>query len=236
MASDAPERIEAVLTAWAAVPTMRHLYTHPAGMCTHRGDSEHELEHIVAELAPHLEIGKQRVYNGMSLGLGVKILEQITGLTYPEFARRHLLEPLGCKNTDALNASYDTYSNAIDMARIGQMLLNRGAYGSYRFFSEETFEAMLLQSLASLLGPDTDEQRGIGLLWYDGNPPLSERTITHGAASRAVLYIDLENNLIISMTRNDGGLNFYKYPPQFIQTILDAMQPVAQSAQAGDEN
>lgn len=214
------------------MPTMRHLYTHTAGMRSHRGGGEHDLEHIAAELAPQLEIGKRSSYNGMSLELGVKILEQITGLTYPQFARRHLLEPLGCTNTDALNASYETQSTALDMARIGQMLLNRGAYGDKRFFSDETFEAMLPRSLAPLLGRETKEERGIGLVWHR-HPGLSQRTITHGAASNAVLLIDLENQLIISMTRNRAGRNYDKYHPQFLDTIIACMLS-AQPQAAGD--
>ena len=40
------------------------------------------------------------------------------------------------------------FSTPMDMARFGQMLLNRGGYGGYHFFSPETFEAMMPRPLS----------------------------------------------------------------------------------------
>lgn len=58
----------------------------------------------------------------------------------------------------------------LDMAKFGQMLLDRGAYGEMRFFSEETFQKMLPQDLSKVIGPDVKRSFGIGL---DGNPDRS---------------------------------------------------------------
>ncbi|MEM7624996.1 MAG: serine hydrolase [Planctomycetota bacterium] len=216
------------------VPTLRHLYTHTAGMSTHRGEVDHDLEHLVAEYAPHFAVGEKYSYNGMSLELGLKILEQVTGLAYPRFAQRHLLEPLGCADTDALNASWNTASTARDMAAIGQMLLNRGAYGDLRFMSEQTFEQMLPRPLTITLGPDADTQYGIGCDWYDEDG-LSGRCFGHGAASSATLRIDLDLDLVISMTRNNAGENFEEYHPRFIRAVADAITDLPPSPAARPE-
>ena len=114
----------------------------------------------MAEYCPHLEIGKKHQYNGMSLSLGSKIIEQVSGESLPAFYKKHLLDPLGCKDTDVTNSSYDARSTALDMARIGQMLLNGGAYGDRRFFREQTFEKMLPATLTKVLGPDTKKVCG----------------------------------------------------------------------------
>jgi len=202
--------------------TMRHLYTHTAGMWGHWGEEKDDFEHLIAEYYPYLEVGKQFKYNGMSLELGGKIIEQISGLSVPAFFKKHLLDPLGCRHTDTNDCSGGSMSIALDMAKIGQLLLNKGAYGDKRFMSDETFEKLLPEKLTKVLGPNTKTQRGIGTTWYhhDG---LSKRTFGHGAASSATLRIDPGNDLIISMTRNSRGRNFEKYHPKFIRAVVDGI-------------
>lgn len=214
------------------MPTMRHLYTHTAGMESHRGSEDADLENLLAEAAPVFKVGRRASYNGMSLELGVKILEQVSGEAYPLFAQKHLLTPLGCLNTTALNASYDTQSTAIDMARIGQMLLNGGSYGEHVFFRPETRDRMLPTNLEMCLGP-TREVIGIGTRWFT-HPGLGERVFGHGAASSATLRIDLDKDLVISMTRNAAGRNFDKYHSLFMRTIAECLAeaPEPPSAQA----
>jgi CubicO group peptidase (beta-lactamase class C family) len=202
--------------------TVRHLFTHTAGMWGHWGDERNDFEHLVAEYCPYLEIGKKHQYNGMSLSLGSKIIEQLSGESLPAFYKKHLLDPLGCADTDVTNSSYDARSTALDMARIGQMLLNGGAYGGRRFFREQTLEKMLPATLTKVLGPDTKTVWGIGCTWMSTDV-FSKRTFGHGSAASATLRIDLENDLIVSMTRNTAGKNFGKYHGRFLKAVADAM-------------
>ena len=203
--------------------SIHHLFTHTAGMEDHFTDFLSDLEHVYGEAYPHLAIGKQHKYNGSSLAIGTKILEQITGLTLPELYKKYLFDPLGCTSIESIDASAMTWSNAYDLARIGQMLANHGSYGNQRFFSEETFEKMIPQKLDKLLGPDTKVTWGIGLTWFKGNG-LSDRTIGHGSASSCTLRVDLKNDLVITMTRTTAGTNFKKYHPKFIEAITDGIQ------------
>ena len=64
------------------------------------------------------------------------------------------------------------------MAEFGQMLLNRGSYGSMQFMKSNTCELMLLRKLTAELGPDANKTLGLGL---DGQ--LTK--FGHGAASAA---------------------------------------------------
>ena len=98
------------------------------------------------------------------------------------------------------------------------MLANRGAYGGKRFFSEQTFDAMLPCKLDKVLGPETDVTWGIGLTWFDEGG-LSDKTIGHGSASSCTLRVDLKNDLVITMTRATAGENFGKYHPRFIEAV-----------------
>jgi CubicO group peptidase (beta-lactamase class C family) len=202
--------------------TIRHLLTHTAGLWDHWGDDLHDFEEIVAEYSPYLQVGERYEYNGASFALAGKIIEMMTGEAMPQFSARHLFDPLGCTNIDMLTMSWATYSAPMDIAKVGQMLLNRGAYGSKRFFSEKTFEELLPRPLSEKFGSSISTVYGLGTSAYT-NEGLGKGTFGHGAASSATLRIDPENELVIVMTRNAAGQNFGKYHPQFMKAIVEGL-------------
>jgi CubicO group peptidase (beta-lactamase class C family) len=182
----------------------------------------HDFEEVIAEHYPHLEIGVRHAYNGAGYALGGKIIEAVSGEGLPQFYAKHLLEPLGCSGTAATDMSWQTRSIPMDMARIGQMLLNKGQYGDLQFFRPETLEKMLPVSLKPLLGEATEIEWGIGATWFK-DPGLGEGTFAHGAASAATLRIDPEHDMVIVMTRNAAGKNFGEYHPKFLEAIVDGI-------------
>ena len=202
--------------------TLRHLYTHTNGMDWHWGDYANDMEERITTMLGFYRVGEKYAYNGTGMALGCKILEGVSGESLPAFYRKHLLGPLGCEHTIVGNASSDAASVPLDMARIGQMLLNKGAYGKQRFFSEKTFEQMLPQRLTKVLGPDTEAVRGIGTSLFD-QEGLGAGTFAHGAASGATLRIDPVNDLVIVMTRDAAGTNMEKHHPKFIDAILEGI-------------
>ena len=202
--------------------TVRTLFTHTAGMWGHWGDEECDFEYRVAEYAPYLAVAKKHAYNGMSLSLGSKIIEHVSGDSLPRFYKAHLVVPLGMKNTQVTNSSYNAESTAWDMAVFGQMLLNGGAYGDKRFFSEATRDRMLPVKLTMILGEGTKTEWGIGCVWMSQDV-FGQRTFGHGSAASATLRIDLDNQLVVSMTRRTAGKNFNKYHPEFLKTVADCM-------------
>ncbi|MEW6755736.1 MAG: serine hydrolase domain-containing protein [Candidatus Latescibacterota bacterium] len=202
-----------------AVPlTVRHLYTHTNGLWGHWGDDLHDFEAVVAGYYPFLRVGQHHEYNGAGYSLGGKLIEAASGEALPQFFRRHLLDPLGCTHTYVTDSAGGARSVPLDIARIGQMLLNGGAYGDLRFFGKETFAQMLPVRLTQVLGPQTQTEWGIGTVWYrqDG---LGEGTFGHGAASSATLRIDPQNDLVVVMTRNAAGTGFGEYHPRFLEAV-----------------
>lgn len=225
------EPVDTYLPALRGIPvekplTLRHLMTHTAGLWGHLGDEMNDFEHIVADYCPLLNVGRSYEYNGASFALAGKVIEAVSGEALPQFFRRHLLDPLGMQQTDVTTMSWDTFSIPLDIARVGQMLLNRGAYGKLRFFSESTFEHILPQPLTSILGPDATEEYGMGTSWFK-EAGLSAGTFGHGAASAATLRIDPGQELVIVMSRNAAGANFESYHPQFLELIGHAVADVA---------
>ena len=205
--------------------TVRHLYTHTNGMSGHWGDEMNDMEEVIADIYPYLEVGQRHEYNGVGYALGSKIVETISGEALPQFYKHHLLDPLGMTNTTVTSSSWDAQSTPLDMAKFGQMLLNGGAYGDQLFFSKETFNMMLPEKLTKVLDPDTSIVWGIGLCKIDwlANEAISPEAFGHGAASNATLAIDPTNDMVIVMTRNTAGKKFGIYNPRFFHAIAEGM-------------
>lgn len=210
---------------------IRSLYTHtndlilgiqlPLHYMDHWGDEMHDLDQRIAEFYPFMNVGKALEYNGVGYALGGKVMEAVTGEALPQLYKKHLLAPLGMDHTDVTDASARTFSIPMDMAKLGQMLLNKGAYGNMRFFSQTTYEKMLPRPLSEFWPAIGDVQWGIGTVFIKG-PGLSNSAFGHGAASCATFIVDPENQLVISMTRNTAGPLFQKYQPKFIELITNA--------------
>lgn len=198
--------------------TVRHLYTHVNGLDRFPkwADEMPDLVDRIAIYYPYLRVGRRWSYHGTGYMVGGKIVENVSGEAVPFFYQRHLLGPLGMDETRVSGTHDDARSVPMDIARFGQMLLNRGAYGPWKFFRPETFEAMLPRPLGTLLPSDPDRMHGIGLIQID-------EFIGHGARSMATFRIDLDRDLVIVMTRNAMGRNFEKYHPRFLSSVLDSL-------------
>jgi CubicO group peptidase (beta-lactamase class C family) len=110
----------------------------------------------------------------------------------------------------------------MDVAKILQMALNKGAYGQWRFFSEKAYEQMLPIPLPLELWREEPLAEGVGnhSCFHDG---LSAKAFGHGAASGAILRVDPVNDLVIVMTRSSQGKDYEKHQSRFIQTVVGAM-------------
>jgi CubicO group peptidase (beta-lactamase class C family) len=202
--------------------TIRHLYTHTAGLSKWPGewgsDELPDIESRVALAYPFLKVGKEWAYNASSYTLGGKIIENVSGEAMPLFYLNHLLGPLGMTNTDVTGTNADAQSVPLDMAKFGQMLLNQGSYGAMRFFKPETFEKeMLPHKLTNVLGADATKVFGFGL---DGTP----ENFGHGAASAATFSVDVNQKLIVVMTRNKQGKVYDKYMGKFLDAITAGIE------------
>ncbi|MDB6030428.1 MAG: Beta-lactamase [Verrucomicrobiales bacterium] len=201
--------------------TLRHLYTHTSGLDKWPAwsDESADVENQLADCYPFVQVGQVWAYNGQGYTTGGKIIESISGEAMPLFYLKHFLEPLGCSNTDVIATHADAMTTPLDMARFGQMLLNRGSYGRIQFFRPETFEQMLPKKLTDVLGPDVAKTFGIGL---DGQPGSGK--FGHGTASAATFSIDTKQDLVVIMCRNSIGKNYDKYNGKFWKAIQDGME------------
>jgi CubicO group peptidase (beta-lactamase class C family) len=206
--------------------TLRAMYTHTAFIGGLNPDPD--MAERLALVLPHLEINRSYTYTGTSLEMAWEFAQLATGESISTFARDHLLRPLGCNRTQVFNTGGSTESTSKDMARICQMLLNRGAYGDKRYFSGQTFAEMLPRRLTKTLGPYTNDR-----VWGMGTHPatyfwkvegLSDFAFGHGGVFRSTDIIDPLNDLIIVMLRIGEGTNYSKYHPQFLKLIVESLE------------
>lgn len=207
--------------------TIRRLYNHTAGLWDHWGEDLNDLEERVADIYGHLKIGAAFEYCGTDFALGGRVIEAVSGEAIPQFSRKHLLGPLGCDHTESPYTSFGAMSTPMDIARFGQMLMNKGAYGRWRFIRPETFEQVLPRDVKTTSGQAT---YGVGCTFMN-TPGLSARTFGHGAASAAVCRIDPDNELVIAVCRNGaGGSTHDAHLKLFLQAIVDGMNNRAATA------
>jgi CubicO group peptidase (beta-lactamase class C family) len=213
--------------------TLRHCFTHTTGLDGHMawgGMHNPWLDNVILNGLDYLTPGKIHHYNGMGYDLAGKVMEVNAGKSIFRLFHEHFFQPLGVRHTTIDDLATATLSTAEDIARIGQLLLNRGSYGDLEFFSAETFNQLLPTPLDPFYPDITEIEWGIGLTWMrqpvpdSGETYLSANTIGHGAASSAILRVDLENHVVISQTRNDAGKKYGKHLGQFIRLIHESLQ------------
>ena len=113
-----------------------------------------------------------------------ELLRSASGLRADDFAREHLFSPLGITNYNweftpagQVDTGGHIHMTARDMARIGQLFLDRGVWRGHRVVSESWVDASTLQR------QDLWEDVGYGYLWWT-------RPMTDGNRTHEVFYAD----------------------------------------------
>lgn len=224
------------------VITLRHCFTHTAGFDGHfkwGGMDNPCFENVVANgLAYYPKPGTRFEYDSIGYDLVGKVMEVVSGKSALRLMQENFFGPMGMHNTTMDDMGAHTMSTAEDMARVAQLMLNKGSYGDLEFFSPEIFEQLLPLSLRELYGIDTDEHRGIGLEWWlqqlhpdadrgdvsADKTILSRRVVGHGAGSGAVFGVDLDNELVIVQVREWPAKDYEKYLSQFLMAIAEGLE------------
>jgi CubicO group peptidase (beta-lactamase class C family) len=204
-------------------PTVRDLYLHTAGFTGHWGDLLNDMEEVVADLYPTLDVWATHRYQGVGHALGGKIMEMMSGESIPRLFRRHLFDPLGCASLRSDHTSYGSSGTATDLARIGQMMLNGGAYGRMRFTSPDVIEQMMPIPGKDRFEPDKAVRWGVGMKLFDSDG-LSERHYGHSGAGGSYLKVDPAYDTVIAMARHDEGDAYHKRRAEIIGAIIGAIE------------
>ncbi|MFC1736573.1 serine hydrolase domain-containing protein [Candidatus Hydrogenedentota bacterium] len=220
--------------------TLRHCLTHTTGFKGNGsqwgGMNNPWLDNVIAHGLEYCKPGKVRIYNGMGFDLAGKAMEIVSGKSIFRLFHENFFNPLGLHNPTITNMGMGVICTVEDLARVGQLMANRGSYGETEFFSPATFEQLLPRPLAQMFpGIKTDEGRtyGLGINWLgidhpkadeEGVPVLSKNTIGHKAGSSAVLRVDLDNDLVIAVSRFKKGKDYWEHLARFLLTVAACME------------
>jgi CubicO group peptidase (beta-lactamase class C family) len=178
-------------------------------------------------------------YSGVPYDLTGFAMQELTGKTISRLFQDHLFEPLGMQGATITGMGTGAELRAIDLAKLGQMWLQRGTYGSHRFFSDEVWKGLLPESYEDRfpgLAPRAADY-GSGTQWVDIPHPragedglpvdaklVGNRTLGHGSFSGTVFRVDLENEVVIAVGRFSAGPNHRKHLEELLLLIDEAIE------------
>ena len=94
------------------------------------------------------------------------------------------------------------FSNASNLAKLAQVMINGGGYGNHKFFSQNTIDEFTKRKSSSpVWGLGWWRQGDNGRSWYF-SPQSSRNTYGHQGWTGTLTLIDPENNLIIVLLTN----------------------------------
>jgi CubicO group peptidase (beta-lactamase class C family) len=217
--------------------TWRATFMHIAGIHLKAGGGRevHNAwsDNWTVNLLPCLKIGVEHKYNNTDTELTAKAMELMTGKCVLRLMRDYLFLPLDMEHSRISDVCHGAECTALDVAKLGQMPLNQGAYGNTRFFSSETFRQMLPSRMREHWPQSKfDIPWGMGLTYFrEKNPQaglngmpadktlLSKMTFCHGAASGAVLRVDPVNEVVVTVVRTRQGANYKLNLSNFLKAV-----------------
>src|ERR1700690_500585 len=222
---DLDQPVGSVLTDWqyerTARLTFRHCFNHVSGLtgnASHGGLFNAYLANaLLVEDAAFARPGKQFRYYGDDVNLAGKALEMVTGQSIWRLLYENMQRPFD-EPVRQLDLGFGDAFTAMYLAKVGQMILQDGRYGRYRFFKPGFLESLRPRRIAEF-APELDDPKieaGIGLAWMIDPPGARERgvlgpnVIGHGASSGAIWRVDPDHDVIIVVGRSackDGASN-----------------------------
>ena len=165
---------------WKTV-TLKHLLTMTAGVDWDRrevnrdhGTGPELFRKVLSRWVDHAP-GSRWLYNGADVNLLAGVIYRATGLHADEFAARYLFEPLQITEWDWEEGKQEGFPSLagtlrlrpLDLAKIGQLVLDRGEWQGEQVVSEEWIE----ESTAARISTSREVQR-FGYLWWRLDAPL----------------------------------------------------------------
>ncbi|MGE4565097.1 MAG: serine hydrolase domain-containing protein [Victivallaceae bacterium] len=252
-AAEPGDPLSRLLPEFAALPdgtasdlVLQDCFSHTAGLLDRHGSfggiGNVFADNEVWSIAPGLKSNSPMLYNGDGLNLAGRAMERAAGRPLTELFAERLLNPLAIRFEGiTLDLGYSFCLSSMDIAKLGQLMLNRGSYGDCEIYRETTWRK-LLPVLPRMQTPPQRGQIGVGMGYrnfkkVDGEgkeldeyifPPST--FLGHGAASDALLIFSLGEELVVASSRNAPG------DPKaatrgrigFIQAVADNLLPLSQ--------
>jgi CubicO group peptidase (beta-lactamase class C family) len=158
---------------------------------------------------PETQPGMIWNYNSGGVELLGDILTKVSRQPLDRFAERALFDPLGFKNwvwghmpNGRFEASAGLYLRPRDLAKIGQLVLNQGAWHGHQVVSAKWIQEMTSRRF-QLFDSWVPDATSYGYLWYCGQSSVAGREINWIAAQGyggQLLYVVPSEDLVVVVT------------------------------------
>lgn len=168
------------------------------------------------------EPGTHFIYDSPALHLLSPILQQATGMTALEFARKNLFKPLGIQesiwSTDPQGhnrGSEGVYLHPRDAAKIGYLWLNRGQWEGKQIVSRDWVENSVKAQIKTGEGDD------YGYGWW-----VTPENGVYTAAGRGGQFIKVVPFLNTIVVTTGGGFDYDEIDPLLTAALVDPDEPL----------
>ena len=217
---DLDEDMSRFMPALAAVPewklTPRRCFNHTGGFSGHgnfggirnvMGDFE------VAYWLPAARPGTECSYNGVGPNLMGMYMMNATATPIDRLFEDNYYRQLGITTMSGDDQGGGYAAGAADLAKLAQLLLNKGSYGKWRFFSPETYEKLMPRDIR---GDNPDIRMtttwffgryGVGIHPFraPSDDPEAVQYYGHGSATFTVFGFDPKYQTFIVQARDDNA-------------------------------
>lgn len=222
-------------------PTFRGCFAHLSGLdghFTYRGLWNPYLDHdfLVGQIGAR-KVGEVFRYGGDGNNLAGMAMELLTGRPMVRLLKDQLFDPLGMKDTSQFDLGFADQSTCWDTAIFGQMLLNGGAYGKVRLFSEKTALATRPVPISPYFPNLTDKSlwwgAGLSHMFDVVEGPesrekneLGPNVFGHGSASSSIFRVNPDHGYVIVMGRQrvGDGVAHGRYRGLFMRMLKEAAE------------
>lgn len=168
--------------------------------------------------------GTQYIYDGAPADHLANIVAAATGMTSYDFMMKEVVAKVGCRNLDYQPEGVDSAGNiriggsilmsCRDLARLGQLYLNKGAWG---------YEQIISADYATAATSSSELNPRYGYLWWlntEGTAPNAPRNMYYaaGALGQYCFVLPDQNMVISTMGFGRPGLS--------VEAAWDALAPV----------
>lgn len=158
--------------------------------------------------------GKKWVYADINAALIGGIIEEKSGMSLKDFAKKKVFDPLGIKEfywyTNAANQTApagNLYLSTLDFAKLGTLVINEGKWGSHQIVSADYIARVLKHKVFSIkdYNPLVDQY---GMLWYKSKRNFGKKEVEYLWASGNGgnhLIVVPEEKMVIAITSGAYG-------------------------------
>ncbi len=186
--------------------TIRHLLTMTSGASFNEMGSATETDWIKGYFDSHVRFthGSQFCYNSMNSYMLSAVVTEVTGQTMMEYLNNRLWEPLGITNVywescpmGRTKGGWGLYLTMEDMAKIGQMYLQKGLWKGKRILSENWIASSCQKQV------DTGEENGYSYGYHNWIAEEEHAYLFNGMFGQNVLIYPDKRMILVTVAGNN---------------------------------